>query len=170
MAKKNTTPEMQLIAASYEGELDTVSSLLEKGTDPNAGTRDDGTALYSAVRIKHKEIVALLLESGADADGRAGEEYYTPLCYAASSGQQDVVRMLLEHGADPTFVCHDFSTPLSHAVRGGQVDIARLLIRRGAKLTNGAGESLTQYVNKWTENRDAVLALLQEHARATSGK
>jgi ankyrin repeat protein len=60
--------------------------------------------LHFAARMNRLEMVALLLELGADPKGTDGSGA-TPLHYAAGHGHADVVRLLLSAGADPTL--HD---------------------------------------------------------------
>jgi hypothetical protein len=57
----------------------------------------------------------------------------TPLHYAAERGFNEIVKMLIEHGADinvQTSVTH--RTPLHYAVRGNRVEVTRLLLEGGA--------------------------------------
>ena len=60
----------------------------------------------------------------------------TALELAAAEGQLEVVRLLLDHGADPNIRCTFNATALtSAAMRSGQAEIIRLLIDAGADLT-----------------------------------
>lgn len=68
-----------------------------------------------------------------------GDEYWTPLAYAASFGHLDIVRLLLSHGANVNgmrYRAYELSnspvSPLSRAVRGGWADIVTVLLDRGA--------------------------------------
>ena len=100
-----------------------VEFLLEQGADPNAGAHRF-TPLIAAVLHQHEETVALLLAHGADPNIPLGDftphqrgsttDFYlnkawvgaTPLWLAARFSTPDVVRRLLEQGADPLFVHH----------------------------------------------------------------
>ena len=101
------------------GEL--VEFLLEQGADPNVGA-ERYSPLIMAVLRKNEEAVELLLGHGADPNAPLGDftpiqrgsttDYSmhrawlgaSPLWLAAGFGTLGVVRLLLEHGADPTFV------------------------------------------------------------------
>ena len=72
--------------------------LLNVGAGPNS---DDGTGastLYLAAIYGNEEYVQLLLEYGADPDKGCGD--FTPLMFAAKNHQFDILRQLLNAGAD----------------------------------------------------------------------
>jgi len=64
--------------------------------------------------------------NGQDASGR------TALLEAAWGGGGDIVKLLLEHGADPNIADKSGFTPLMRAVEGGHQPIAAALIEKGA--------------------------------------
>ena len=56
----------------------------------------------------------------------------TPLHAAVKIGDREVVRALLNSGADPNAMEGDGETPLHHAVRSDRVEIAEMLLIAGA--------------------------------------
>ncbi|KAI7774384.1 hypothetical protein LA080_008811 [Diaporthe eres] len=63
------------------------------------------TPLSIAAKRGYHEIVALLLDHGADSEAESrskSEEQWGPLHYAAHGGHEAVVEILLKRGADPT--------------------------------------------------------------------
>lgn len=77
--------------------------------------------------------VASLLRRGAPVN--AGDKYgTTPLYKAAVQGETEIVRMLLEAGADPNRESsgEDEGTPLCAAASWGHTEIVRLLLQHGA--------------------------------------
>ena len=56
------------------------------------------TPLNLAVENGHGDVVAMLIDAGADVN--AGGEWYSPLYSAILFGDSDTVEMLLEHGAN----------------------------------------------------------------------
>ena len=52
---------------------------------------------------------------------------------AAEKGDEGVVKLLLESGAQPDFEDQNSQTPLSRAIEGGTIAIVRLLLAEGAK-------------------------------------
>lgn len=75
---------------------------------------------------------------------------YRPLISAIESGSSDIVKMLLEHGADPN-TCPVKETALMIAVTKGVLGIVRLLVEHGADVNVGSPPPI-------------VLAMVQEDA------
>ena len=74
----------------------------------------------------------LLLDHGADIDAIDDEFRSTPLGIAARWGTRDVVRLLLERGANPNASGAPWATPLAWAVKKSHSDIASDLRAAGA--------------------------------------
>jgi uncharacterized protein len=108
--------------AAHSGFRPLVEFLLEKGADPNRAP-NGFTALHEAVMRRDEAMVAALLDHGADANAalktwtptrRSSEDFHfeaslvgaTPFWLAARLEEPKVMRMLVDHGADPLFVLH----------------------------------------------------------------
>lgn len=119
----NCTGETCLEYAIYHSPLSLVRSLLELGANPNYKAADGFPALISAIDRQGEDryaVLELLLEFGADIHQR-GVNDYTPLHYAATRDDAAAVKLLLQHGADPTARTRidDYATPLEEAERFG---------------------------------------------------
>ena len=64
----------------------------------------------------------------------------TALIYACCGGSEDVVKVLLDHGAE--IECHNENghTPLMEAASGGHVEVAKLLLGSGACINSHSNE------------------------------
>ena len=104
-------------AADSRGELplqatldhpDIVKLMLEAGADPNAYFTDGSTALLNVFTNYDQacDVLPLLLLHGADPNLAHADTGYTALMIAASAVRVDLVKVLLEHGADVTQVNH----------------------------------------------------------------
>jgi uncharacterized protein len=110
--------------------------------------------------------VALLIDAGADVNAPfIGSHTETPLHWAASSDDIDVLDLLLDRGADieaPGGVIGG-GTPLADAVAFGQWSAARRLVERGARTTLWQAAALglmdrmaSQFTGDPSPNRDEV--------------
>ncbi|HEV3025836.1 MAG TPA: ankyrin repeat domain-containing protein, partial [Pirellulales bacterium] len=132
-----------ILAARRAGNSRTVQLLLEHGA--NATERNDAgiSPVLAAAGSGDLETMRLLLDAGAKADdfptsnqpraadGAAGMR--TPLMWAAYYNDARMVRLLLDHGADPNQSTY-FGNPLSHACWNDGFEAAELLIDRGANV------------------------------------
>lgn len=82
--------------AVRQGDLATVTSLLDQGADVNAKFRYGATALFKAAERGHTEIVKLLLARGAEVSVKDTFYNATAMTWALSNGHIETVRALLE--------------------------------------------------------------------------
>jgi ankyrin repeat protein len=96
---------------------------------PDAWTPDGFTPLHIAAFAHNVAATRELLKAGANPNVYATASFarVTPLGTCAFAGANDVARLLLEHGADPTLAEDDRLTPLDAAVANGNVELAELL-------------------------------------------
>lgn len=170
---------------------DAVSALLAKGFDPNTPSESGQVALYLAMRDDAPRVAVALLANPTlkvDAANAKGEtalmmaalhgrldwtqklvergakvqrEGWSPVHYAATGPNTQVLAFLLERGANIDALAPDRSTALMLAARHGPEDSVRLLVQRGAnkRLLNDRNQSaadLAQY-----SGRSWLLPLLQ---------
>ena len=118
--------------AGAEGLLDILRLANEAGADPALTNRYGGVALIPACERGHVEVVRYLLEeSDVDVD-HVNNLGWTGLLEAiilsdGDAAHQEIVRLLLDNGADPELADRDGVTPLAHARARGQAEIAALL-------------------------------------------
>ena len=147
--------------AAFDGNVERMRKLLEKGENPNVRDEYGSTPLHKAASRGHVDIARLLLEYGADPNVR--DEYgWTPLHNAAYRGHVDVVAHLLERGADPNIQNKDGSTPLHKAASRGHVDVVRLLLEHGADPTVKNKDGATPLDIAREGGYDGVVSLIEE--------
>jgi ankyrin repeat protein len=124
--KRGSTPLMY--AAAY-GSLDAMKALIAAGTDVNAKNAFDATALMWCASDLEK--VRLLVEHGADVNARS-KQGRTPLIIAAAhDGASQIVKLLLDKGADPSAHDGGGTTALSAATGANDSASVRLLLDKG---------------------------------------
>ena len=135
----------------------------------NAISGGAGTALHSASREGHVEVVRSLLKCGVDVDtvGYAG---WSPLQLASFTGYLDVAQCLLDHGADPNFQDDIHRTTLSLAAVEGYLEIVRMLVERSADIDTQDKDGWTPlhrvislYYYNSNDNLPQVIRFLLEH-------
>ena len=154
-----------LMYAARQGAVEAVRTLADAGADLNATDPDGTTALVLAIINAHYQVAALLLDKGADpnvADTRGMAALYAsidmhtlPWLFGSPEPRNhdrldslDLVKMLLDHGADPNApltapalqrlhtpgdpVLGEGATPFMRAAKSGDVTVMRLLLDKGA--------------------------------------
>ncbi|KAJ5486912.1 hypothetical protein N7530_001212 [Penicillium desertorum] len=152
----NTVLCLAIIEARAHEE---VKKLLALGAGINVRNSQNQTPLYLATSLRLKGVMKILLDGGADIEARGTRSgmVQTPLCVAvadfgvplsdqnysrraAPSPSNEIVKLLLENGANPNYADPRCGiTPLWLAVRGRSTlqpsrrdDIVRLLLQSGA--------------------------------------
>ncbi|MDO8643330.1 MAG: ankyrin repeat domain-containing protein [Candidatus Woesearchaeota archaeon] len=154
----NGTP---LRATLEHNNVDIAILLLDAGADVNnyiddstsIGVQHGNTILMEAVFWYSlrwdASLIKVLLQHGADVNFRNGLSYneecdkttsgkctfrgQTALTRAAEDGLYAVVKLLLEHGANPTLPRNDGATPSEIALNNGHTEIAKLIDGYAAK-------------------------------------
>ena len=121
-----------LILALRENSLKVVEVLLDaKDIDLEAKSRNGDNALMIAAYKGNRQAVDALISKGADVN-RPG---WTALHYAASIGNDDIVKVLLDHSAYIDAESPNGTTPIMMASRGGHIYTVKLLLDEGADAT-----------------------------------
>ena len=92
---------------------------------------DAGPFLHRAVQAGLEDQVKELLKQDIDVNERA-EAGWTALLYASAQGYPQIVRLLLDAGANPDVGNVHKITPLMYGARYGNLEVCRLLIEHGA--------------------------------------
>lgn len=153
--------------AARQGSIEALHVLISRGADVNVADSDGMTPLSIAIWNGHYDLAAVLLDKGADPN-RADQYGMAPLYEAVNMNTLpptigrpgpkptdqvsavDMVRVLLEHGANPNAELkasirprhHNNgdgalgagTTPLMRAAKSGDVAVMRLLLGKGADL------------------------------------
>jgi ankyrin repeat protein len=103
--------------AARMGRTEVIEQLVKAGADPDIRDSNENqwTPLLYAVDTHQYEAVRTLLRLGADPDIGTG---LTPLIMAAGDGDDQMLRVLLDHGADPHRTVRSGENALGAAVAG----------------------------------------------------
>jgi ankyrin repeat protein len=128
-----------LLEAALSGNAEIVQVLLDQGADANARyelPHSNGhflTPVLAAVLQGHAACLQPLLDRGADVNVQGGPFERTALLCAATAGSEEIVRLLLAHGANVQAVDWQGDAPLAWARRRGETRIVQLLRQAGAR-------------------------------------
>jgi cytohesin len=164
--------------AAERGDLDAALALLDAGADPDApslgpapgapaGPAWPGVAVVSPSTREGASVLAGLFGRiwEASKPKRPDVQGHTPLAGAAAGGHTDVLRLLLDRGADANARDGDGITALALAVTGGHRGAMELLIARGADPEARTRDGLTPLMLAASDGRlGFVRALLDAGA------
>lgn len=183
LRKLRADPELARLSLEHAATRQAPASYYFEAINHYAYAGD--TALHLAAAAHDADLVATLLELGADvaARNRRGAQ---PLHYAADgvpgssgwdpSGQAAVIETLIANGADPDALDKSGVAPLHRAVRTRCAAAVTSLLRGGAdpSLTNRSGSSPLKLAGQATgrggsgstaaqEQRDLIVQALESH-------
>ena len=135
LADKTVT--LTIFEAAATGKINNVIRLLAR--DPelvNAYSVDGFQPLGLACYFGHFETAEYLVKAGAPINSisRNGLRV-APIQSGAAGRHLKIVKMLLDHGADPNIIEQGGFTPLHAAAQNGDIEMIRLLLYGGADLT-----------------------------------
>ena len=132
---KDAIQDSAFLYAGAEGFNEVLQLTLAAGADVRSTNRFGGTALIPASEHGHVDTVRILIAAGVPVDhvNNLGWTAMQEAILLNSGGprQQEVVRLLLDAGADPGIRDPQGRTALDNAERLGFVEIANLIRARG---------------------------------------
>lgn len=120
-----------MFRACDNNQVATARLLLENGIDPDAVSTYSESPLNLAIH-EGQNFVKLLIDGGANVNLVGPGRFRSPLHHAVEVGEYDVVKFLIERGADVNLAGGQQRPPLHRAIKFDQGDIAELLIEAGA--------------------------------------
>ena len=154
-----------LMRAARYGHKWAVSFLIENGAGVDSITDEGASALHFAALEGHSEVAQLLLKGGCNPN-RATTDVarITPLQRAVMERHIDVVRVLLEHGADVDATNSADLAALNIAAENGPPAIVELLLTHGARIDIQSSVTGATPLSGACQNAQAnILDLLLEH-------
>ena len=134
---KDFIQDSPFLYAAAEGRVEILKMTLAAGADLKDTNRYLGTGLIPAAHHGHVEAVKLLLATAIDKD-HVNNLGWTALLEAVILGDggaahTEIVRLLVEAGANVNIADRDGVTPLAHAKKSGYSGMVRILSAAGAR-------------------------------------
>ncbi|KAM0328773.1 hypothetical protein ACHAQA_005186 [Verticillium albo-atrum] len=126
-----------LICATRANQIDAVQYLLSAGAEINVRDSHGGKrkpAVFHAAECGHVALAELLITTGADIRGSSpwsGQPFFIEI---ANSDKMDVLKLFLDHGADPNATSINGRSVFIHALQAGSLDHLRLLRQYGGNV------------------------------------
>ena len=136
-----TTP---LMVAAAKGQEKTVNLLLSKGADPKLRNSMGRNLLHAAAEGGNSSIVKSILSYDIDINSKDGESSATPLIIAVMHNHVEVVRYLLQKGADKSLTTESNKSNALHiASQYGSVEAMEMLLSYDLSPDSRDGEGNT---------------------------
>ncbi|XP_041933228.1 histone-lysine N-methyltransferase EHMT2 isoform X1 [Alosa sapidissima] len=127
------TPLLEAIANSH---MDVVRYLIQSGACVYHAEEDGSTGLHHAAKLGHLDIVTLLLGTGQVDVNAQDSGGWTPIIWAAEHRHLDVIRALLDRGADVMLKDKEMNVCLHWASFAGSAEIAERILNAGCPLSS----------------------------------
>lgn len=137
-----TGPVQEEVSSEEEDEIEPIdAALLEnllaalEGDTENVEMIFDRPELISAAENGDMDTVNRIIQEGGDLDILdTGQDKYTAIHFAAWDGQNEVLKALIDAGANPDILGTDSRTPIHLAAANGRAEAVKLLIDAGVDI------------------------------------
>ena len=116
-----------LMFAAFNGHSEIVLTLMDAGAEVDQKDLMDRTALLYGATGPFPETVKILLDHEADPNVVDSDEHFSPLMHAAAEGNLEVVKVLLNYGADKALKDLDGDDASSFAAQAGHMQVVEYL-------------------------------------------
>ncbi|HYR89225.1 MAG TPA: ankyrin repeat domain-containing protein [Terriglobia bacterium] len=140
-----------------------VERLLKAAADPNAALWTGETPLMVCARTGNVETVNVLLSRGANPNAKENEQGQTALMRAVAERHPEIVRALIDGGADVRARSKGGFTALLFAGQQGEVASARILLAAGADVNEATPKNGTALVVAAASGREEFAIFLLEN-------
>jgi ankyrin repeat protein len=139
-------------------QLREIAAALSPRDDPDLGDDCDWTQKSPLTQSQHKFMEQFFSRFGVPKSGR------TPLSFAAENGHENIVKILLERGAEFKSIDIDHKmTALLYAAENGHENIVKLLLENGANFDSRDHRDMTSLSEAFKNGHDHIVTLLLEN-------
>ncbi|CAG5887278.1 unnamed protein product [Menidia menidia] len=125
-----------LLEAIINNHIEVARYLIQNGACVYHVEEDGYTGLHHAAKLGNLEIVNMLLETGQVDVNAQDSGGWTPIIWAAEHKHVEVIKSLLNRGADVSINDKELNVCLHWAAYAGSVDIAEMVLNAGCSLSS----------------------------------
>ncbi|XP_049329095.1 histone-lysine N-methyltransferase EHMT2-like [Astyanax mexicanus] len=133
---QDKTLRTPLLEAIVNNQVEVTRFLMQSGACVYHVEEDGSTGLHHAAKLGNLEVVMLLLNTGQVDINAQDSGGWTPIIWAAEHRHIDIVRALLNRGADVTLKDKEMNVCLHWASFAGSAEIAELILNAGCPLSS----------------------------------
>uniref|UniRef100_A0A671QGL1 Histone-lysine N-methyltransferase EHMT2-like n=1 Tax=Sinocyclocheilus anshuiensis TaxID=1608454 RepID=A0A671QGL1_9TELE len=133
---QDKTLRTPLLEAIVNNHVEVVKYLIQSGACVYHAEEDGSTGLHHAAKRGNLEVLMLLLSTGQVDLNVQDSGGWTPIIWAAEHRHIDVIRALLNRGADVTLRDKEMNVCLHWASFAGSAEIAELVLNAGCPLSS----------------------------------
>lgn len=127
MNKKNNLEKTALFYVKGEGHIERVDFLVQAVANEEEERKYE---LIEAIKQADTAKVEQLIEKGTDVNNVYGEKKRTAIMIAADTGNQEIVMLLMNAGADIDKPDKDGKIPLAYAAGKGHIELVKLFLKQ----------------------------------------
>jgi ankyrin repeat protein len=150
-----------LSVATGLGHDQVVHALLDSGAYVGLPNRDGSSPLVGAITFGNANLVTHLLNQGASPE--IGNSVISPLGLASRLGKNDILRLLLNKGADPNAVYYHGTSPLFSATASNNTSGMIELLKKGANINHRNAQGRTALIIAVSTNQLEATSVLLDH-------
>ncbi|MBN1271211.1 MAG: ankyrin repeat domain-containing protein [Candidatus Aminicenantes bacterium] len=144
--------------AAFEGQLEIVKMLCEKGADVRAGDTQLGTPLHYAAYNGQDAVVGFLIDRGVDVDIK-NESGATPLFLAVNRGKKSTADLLISRGSDINAMDSIGYSALRIACIRNNGEMVQFLADKGARINQRLDAGNTLLHESAAEGRKEIMEI-----------
>jgi len=120
-------------AIRYQASIEAIKLLLECGANLQEIDEDGLSAIDIAIKFKREDVIRLCIQKGMDVNKTSRKSKINPLLLASCFNDVNIVKLLLDNGADINYVDNYGMNAKDYARKLGQKKVLKFLEEQGAK-------------------------------------
>ena len=159
-------------ASAEQAEIKRLQVMIRDNPDLINTYSGENTPLLKAIRGRQLAVVKFLLENKADPEAKqnGNNDHLTPLIWATTQDNQELVELLLKHGANLNATDGNSKTALHWAAFLGFKSIAEILVAHNAEVNAREKDGQTPLFTAAEKGFKSIAELLVAHGAEINGR